>query len=200
MRAFFAIRASFFVALCLLTALQSSTRAQGTIVCEPGTAATGPCPCANLPSGPGRGCNNSLNTGGASLIGGGNASISLDSFTVFAASIGSTGAACSGVVTNPLSVLYQANTVTAPSFFGDGVLCAGGLVLLIKAKNATAGTFQYPQLSSDLPISAVSASLGDVLVVGATRIYFVAYRDSCPTFCTPSARNKTNSYMVTWLP
>ena len=200
MRAFTAVRVFVLAVIGMLAAAQSVAQAQGTVFCEPGIATTPPCPCANAPSGPGRGCNNSLNTGGASLIGGGNASLSGDSFTVFAASIGSSGPSCSAVVTNPLSVFYQANTLTAPSFFGDGVLCSGGLVLLINAKPATAGTYQYPQLTSDPSISARSASLGDLLVVGATRYYFVAYRDSCPTFCTSSARNKTNSYMVTWLP
>jgi len=39
-----------------------------------------------------------------------------------------------------------------------------------------------------------------MLFAGTTRYYFIAYRDSCPTFCNPSVRNKSNSYAVTWVP
>ena len=201
MRALTAVRVFVLAITCMLAAPGSGARAQGFITCEPGTSATIPCPCGNAPSGIGRGCNNSLNTGGASLVGSGNASLGADTFTVFAASIGSSGPTCSSVATNILSVLYQGNTPLAASVpFGDGVLCCGGNVLLMVAKLAQAGTFLYPQVTSDPPISLLSASLGDVLAVGATRCYFVAYRDSCPTFCTTSARNKTSSYVVTWLP
>lgn len=198
MRTFTVLRLTFAAVLWSLAAIPSAV-AQGTIFCEPNTASTMPCPCGNVPSGPGRGCNNSLNTGGASLAGSGAASLGADTFVLFAASIGSSGPFCTGSVTTPLSVLYQADTVTGPSLFGDGVLCSGGNVLLFAARPAVAGTLQYP-LSSDPSISARSAALGDVLAVGATRTYFVAYRDACPTYCTPSPRNKTNSYLVIWLP
>ena len=113
----------------------------------------------------------------------------------------SSGPTCSGVVTNLLSVLYQGETpMAASTVFGDGVLCCGGNVILMVPKLAQAGTFLYPQFMSDPTISARSASLGDLLAVGATRCYFVAYRDPCPTFCTPNFRNKTNSYIVIWGP
>jgi hypothetical protein len=49
-------------------------------------------------------------------------------------------------------------------------------------------------------VSMTAISLGDPIVVGSTRCYFVAYRDACPTFCTPSPRQKTNSYQLTWGP
>lgn len=120
---------------------------------------------------------------------------------ITSAGIGSTGPSCSGNVLNPLSVLYQGNTpIAGGTPFGDGVLCCGGLVLLINAKPATQGTYRYPEFAADPSISSLSAGLGDPLAVGSTRCYFVAYRDSCPTFCVPSFRNKTNSFSVTWLP
>jgi hypothetical protein len=198
MRIVTVLRLTFAAVLCSLAAAPS-VQAQGTIFCEPNTAATMPCPCGNVPSGPGRGCNNSLNTGGASLTASGSASLGADTMVLFAASIGTGGPTCANVVTTPLSVLYQADTVTGPSLFGDGVLCSGGNVLLLAARPAVAGTFQFP-LTTDPSVSARSAALGDVLAVGASRSYFLAYRDSCPTFCTPSPRNKTNSYLVIWLP
>src|SRR4029453_18413745 len=46
-----------------------------TYLCDPGSGTTQACPCANPPSAAGRGCNNSSNTGGASISGSGNASV-----------------------------------------------------------------------------------------------------------------------------
>jgi hypothetical protein len=80
------------------------------------------------------------------------------------------------------------------------VICCGGNVLLLNAKPATNGTYRYPELMTDPSISALSASLGDPLSAGSVRCYFVAYRDSCPSFCTPSLRQKSNSWLVTWVP
>jgi hypothetical protein len=183
----------------LFCATLSSARAQ--VICEPGVAGVIVCPCGNTPSGPIRGCNNSLNTGGAGMITVGTPSISADTLSVTSIGFGSSGPSCSGSVLNPLCVLYQGNSQNPTgSPFGDGVLCCGGTVLLLNSKPATNGTFRYPEFPTDPSISAVSASLGDVLSAGSIRCYFVAYRDSCPTFCVPSLRNKSNSYLVTWLP
>ena len=183
----------------VLAAAAPIGRAQ--VVCEPGVAGVIPCPCANVPSGPGRGCNNSLNTGGAGLLGTGTASISADTLSLTSAGYGTTGLTCSATVLNPLCVLYQGSAVIPGGVpFGDGVLCCGGNVILMNAKPATAGTYRYPEFAPDPPISILSASLGDPLVPGSTRCYFVGYRDSCPTFCVPSFRQKTNSFLVTWLP
>jgi hypothetical protein len=191
------LRLSF--ALALFVSTVSSGLAQ--VTCEPGVGGVIPCPCANNPSGLNRGCDNSLATGGAGMTGTGTASLSADTLSITSAGIGSTGPSCSATVLNPLSVLYQGTTPSASGTpFGDGVLCCGGTVLLLNAKPATVGTYRYPEFTTDPSISSVSAGLGDVLSVGATRCYFVAYRDSCPSFCVPSFRNKTNSFLVTWTP
>jgi len=189
----------FVLGLAFLITTATSSSAQ--VVCEPGVGGVIPCPCANNPSGLNRGCDNSLATGGAGMIGTGVASLSADTLSITSAGIGSSGPSCSASVLNPLSVLYQGDTtIPAGVPFGDGVLCCGGNVLLLNAKPATVGTYRYPEFASDPSISVVSAGLGDVLFAGATRCYFVAYRDACPTFCVPSLRNKTNSFLVTWVP
>src|SRR5262249_46288055 len=50
-----------------------------TSLCDPGMGGVIPCPCGNSPSGPGRGCDNSLHTGGASLSASGATTLSSDS-------------------------------------------------------------------------------------------------------------------------
>jgi hypothetical protein len=46
--------------------------------CEPGNAGVIPCPCANPPSGSGRGCDNSAATGGATIAASGSSFVSAD--------------------------------------------------------------------------------------------------------------------------
>lgn len=180
--------------------LSASAYAQGTITCEPGVSGVVPCPCTNAPSGPGRGCNNSASTGGAALSATGTASLSGDSVQFDANFIGSTGPACNTPTGNLLSVLYQGSLPIANGIvWGDGVLCCLGNVLPLSIGTSNAGNYHYPLPGTSM-VSMQSAAMGDVLSSGATRCYFVAYRDSCPTFCTPSFRQKTNSYTITWTP
>jgi hypothetical protein len=182
----------------LLAATSSIASAQ--VACEPGVGGVLVCPCANNPSGLIRGCNNSLNTGGARMVAAGNPSISNDQLAISSLDFGSSGPTCSGTVLNPLCVLYQGTTQNLGQPFGDGVLCCGGNVILMSAKNATNGTFRYPEFPTDPNIHLLSASLGDPLSSGSVRCYFVAYRDNCPSFCVASFRNKSNSWVVTWVP
>jgi hypothetical protein len=182
-----------------LAAVGSTAGAQ--VACEPGISGVMSCPCANSPSGLIRGCNNSLNTGGARMVASGSPSISNDQLGISSLDFGSSGPTCSGIVLNPLCVLYQGTTgIATGQQFGDGVLCTGGNVILLSAKPATNGTFRYPEAPTDPSISVLSASLGDPLSSGSIRHYFVAYRDNCPSFCVPSFRNKSNSWVVTWVP
>jgi len=179
----------------------ASSIASAQVFCEPGTGGVINCPCGNNPSGLIRGCNNSLNTGGARMAAGGNPSVSNDQLAISSLDFGTSGPTCSATIVNPLCVLYQGNTTIAGGIpFGDGVICCGGNVLLLNAKPATNGTYRYPEFMTDPSISALSASLGDPLSAGFVRCYFVAYRDSCPSFCVPSLRQKSNSWLVTWVP
>jgi hypothetical protein len=186
-----AITASMAVAATI--AIENTSVAQappvppGIITCEPGTTGVIPCPCGNNPSGLGRGCNNGM------------ASLGNDNVLFQAAFIGSTGSTCSNPTTNVVSVLYEGTLPITSVPWGDGVLCCGGSYypLSIQVTNGGMMTFPVPGTTG---VSMTAIALGDPLVVGSTRCYFVAYRDACPTFCTPSPRQKTNSYQLTWGP
>jgi len=174
--------------------------AQGTVTCQPGTSGVINCPCANPPAGPGRGCDNSLATGGASLTATGVNSLSSDSVQFNCTGIGSSTPTCTGTNVNILSVLYEGTTaVSSGVLWGDGVLCTSGPFFLLNAQVSNGGIYHFPVPgTTGLSQSAIAA--GDVLVAGSTRDYFVAYRDACPSFCTPSLRQKSNSYQITWTP
>jgi hypothetical protein len=193
-----AFLSSFFLA----AATASSALAQGTVTCQPGTSGVITCPCANAPSGPGRGCNNSLNTGGAMLTatGPGSNSLSSDSVQLNCTGIGSSTPSCSGSSTNILCILYEGTTASATGvLWGDGVICTGGTFFVLNVQTSNGGIFHFP-VPGTTGLSQSALAAGDPLVVGATRDYFVAYRDSCPSFCTPSLRQKSNSYQIIWGP
>jgi hypothetical protein len=173
--------------------------AQGTITCEPGVSGVVTCPCANPPSGPARGCDNSLATGGGHLTATGIASLGADSVQLNASFLGSLGPTCANPSGNVLSVLYEGTSSVASAVWGDGVLCCGGTFFVLATGQSNGGMFHYP-LPGTTGLSATAIAAGDPLVSGSTRCYFVAYRDACPTFCTPSLRQKTNSYQITWGP
>jgi len=186
---------------CITLAIETSSAQQpGTITCQPGIGGVSSCPCTNPPSGPGRGCDNSMSTGGAALNASGFPSLSSDTVRFIATFIGTNGPTCSSPTGNVLSVLYQGNSFNPTGItWGDGVLCCGGNVLLMNSSTSSGGIYIFPQ-SVPPTVSALSASLGDVLSPGSTRCYFVAYRDSCPSFCTPSFRQTTSGYSITWVP
>lgn len=187
-----------FLAGVAAIALDTASSAQ--VACEPGVGSVPVCPCGNNPSGSVRGCNNSGSTGGARLIATGTPSLSSDNVLFQASFIGSNGPTCSTFSNNILSVLYAG---TAPMTGGipwnDGVLCCGGTLFVLSTQVSNGGLITYP-LPGTTGVSVTHALVGDPLGVGTTRCYFVAYRDMCPTFCTPGFRQKTNSWQLTWGP
>jgi hypothetical protein len=199
-----AIAASMAVVATVLVQNTSVAQAPpvppGIITCQPGTSGVVACPCTNPPSGLGRGCDNSLHTGGGALNATGMASLSSDNILFQAAFMGSTGASCSNPTTNVACVLYE-GTLPNPTgaVWGDGVLCCGGSFYPLSIQLSNGGMMTFP-VPGTTGVSMTAIALGDPLVVGSTRCYFVAYRDACPTFCTPSPRQKTNSYQLTWGP
>jgi len=167
----------------------------GLVYCEPGVAGVLACPCGNPPSGPARGCDNSLGTGGAALHGSGIAQLTGDSLVLSATAIGQAGAFCSGSITNVTSILLQ-GTAQVPSGlgFGDGVRCVGGTLKRINTSPSAAGTYSFGP-----GIAAQSASLGDPLSPGLTRYYLVYYRDACSSFCPSANFNASNGLRVLWV-
>ena len=181
-----------------LSIVASSASAQ--VTCEPGQAGVVLCPCGNTPSGLGRGCNNSMNTGGASLTATGTASLSADNVQFNCTNIGTMGPSCSSANNSIASLLYEGTgSISTGVVWGDGVLCTSGPYYLLNVQLSNGGIYHWP-VPGTTGVSAAAIAAGDPLVSGSTRYYFVAYRDSCPSFCTPAVRQKSNSYKFTWGP
>jgi Tol biopolymer transport system component len=161
-----------------------------TSLCDPGTAGVIACPCANPPSGPGRGCDNSSATGGASLTASGFAYLTSDTLLFHT----------SGEKPTATSILMQGSSLVASGVvFGQGVRCAGGALKRLYTTNASAGSIAVPQ-AGDPSVSARSAALGDVIQAGESRWYLVYYRDpivlgGCPA---SSTFNATQTGQIAW--
>jgi hypothetical protein len=163
-------------------------------LCDPGMGGVIACPCANPPSGPGRGCNNSAGTGGASLSASGVAYLSMDS-VVFVANAEKPTAT---------SIVLQGNMLAASGLvFGQAVRCVGGTLKRLYTKTAAGGSITAPNFGTGDPtVSARSTTLGDVIQPGQSRWYLVYYRDPVVLGGCPAAStfNATQSGQVTWWP
>jgi len=163
-------------------------------VCHPGVAGVIACPCANPPSAPGRGCDNSAASGGAMLSASGIAHLTQDTL-VFTTS--GEGASATSIVLQG-SALLPSGTV-----YGQGVRCAGGTVKRMYTKIASGGSITAPDFGAGDPsVSARSESLGHTILPGQSRWYLVYYRDpvvlgGCPPLST---FNVTQTGEVVWLP
>jgi trimeric autotransporter adhesin len=164
----------------------------GLSICEPGNGGVSACPCANPPSGAGRGCDNSSATGGAQLTASGAARIANDTLVL----------ATSAETATATSVVLQGDALNASGVvFGQGVRCVAGSLKRLYVKTAVGGSITAPG-AGDASISARSAALGDMLVQGTHRYYGVFYRDptvlgGCPS---TSTFNITQQLDVLWQP
>ncbi|MBK7642286.1 MAG: hypothetical protein IPJ19_04440 [Planctomycetes bacterium] len=157
--------------------------------CDPGTSGVLPCPCNNPAVFPGQGCDNSSSTGGAALLGTGNASLTID--TVVFNTLGEKATAT--------SIVLQGDASNNGSAFGQGVRCAAGSLKRLYTKNAVGGSITAPAVG-DMPVSLRSATLGDMITPGAHRYYQVYYRDPIVLGgCAGTATfNTTQAFDVTW--
>jgi len=173
-------------------------RAGGTSfasLCDPGFGGVRACPCGNAPSGPGRGCDNSSATGGATLSATGATSLSSDSLVL----------RTTGERPTALSVVMQGNGVASGgAVFGQGVRCVGGTIIRrLFSQSAVDGSVAMPNFQAGEPsVSARSAEKGDKIAPGESRWYLVYYRDPnvlgmCPASWT---FNATQTGQVTWAP
>ena len=165
-----------------------------TSVCNPGADGVISCPCANPPSGPGRGCDNSAATGGATFAPDGVAYLSIDSLVFMTSAEKPTAT----------SILLQGNAFAASGIvYGQGVRCVAGTLMHLFVKTAVAGSITAPDFTAGDPtVSARSAAKGDVIQPGESRYYLVYYRDpvvlgGCPASAT---FNATQTGQVTWWP
>lgn len=163
-----------------------------THYCFPGVGSVLACPCSNAPAIVGLGCNNSDNTGGASIGAVGAPSIAADTlvFTTYGQKATATTVLLQGTAQNATGVV-----------FGQGIRCVAGSLKRLYVKPAAAGSFSAPA-SGDPSVSARSAALGDVLAAGLQREYMAYYRDptvqgGCPA---TSTFNATSAGFIVWLP
>jgi Tol biopolymer transport system component len=163
-----------------------------TSVCEPGSAGVAACPCANPPSGPGRGCDNSAGTGGASITAAGDAYLTHDSlvFTTAGEGPGAT------------SILFESGGfVPGGTPYGRGVDCLGGVPTKLYTRTASGGGIRVPDSAvNDLGISDLSTQLGHGITAGRSRYYAVLYRDPVPaaTCGAPTPFNLTQTARIDW--
>jgi hypothetical protein len=154
----------------------------------PGDATLAACPCQNSGQA-GRGCDNSLATGGAQLVMSG--TTSPDTLVMTS----------QYELPSALSIFLQGNAesqLVQP--FGDGLRCVGGQLLRLYVKSAHNGTAIAPRVG-DPSITARAAALGDQIAPGAHRYYQVYYRDPNPSFCAAPAGgtfNVSNGVRVVW--
>jgi len=159
--------------------------------CYPGAGGVVACPCNNPPGGANRSCNNSENTGGASMVSTGSALLANDSL-VFVTS---------GQRSHNIALLLQGTTpVPAGGTFGSGIRCFTGGSKILFRKKAVAGSITVPG-AGDPSIHSMSATLLDLIAPGTHRYYCVYYRDGVLLGGCPANQgfNTTNSIDVLWL-
>ena len=145
------------------------------------------CPCGN-DGDAGRGCENSVSTGGARLEASGTSQPDQLVLT------------SSGELASSLSIFLQGTVETVPAPFGDGLRCAGGNLKRLYAHGAIAGVASAPQ-PGEASITDRSAALGDPIAPGSSRFYQTYYRDPDPGFCPSpqgSTFNASNALRVVW--
>jgi hypothetical protein len=151
-----------------------------------GTAAT--CPCGNAGA-KGHGCETSLGDGGGLLNGTGRASVSADSFSL----------AAGGLPPTTTTLFFQGDAQVAGGAgqaFGDGLRCAGGVVIRLGTRTAVNGWVTYGAMNpGDVHVSIKGA----VPAGGATRQYQAWFRNSA-AFCTAETFNLTNGVRAVWGP
>jgi len=160
----------------------------GQAIC-PGDGSAGACPCANN-GGTGRGCENSIATGGAVLYASGQASLSQDTLSF----------ASSWERSTAFTLIFQGDASTNAVAFGDGLRCVDGNLKRLYAKPASFG-FALAPVSGDPSVSARSTQLGDAIPSGGTRYYQAYYRDPNPSFCPApqgSTFNSTTGLAIVW--
>ncbi|MCY2961970.1 MAG: hypothetical protein NTY35_17570 [Planctomycetota bacterium] len=140
------------------------------------------CPCNNPSIGIG-GCNNSFDTGGATLDSRGVPRVSADTFRFEGTRLPPT-TSC---------LLFQGTALPTGGIqvFGDGLRCAAGTVIRLGVVASSAGVAAWPAPGDP------ALSVRGAISAGVTRIYQVWYRNSA-TFCTASTFNLSNSLVVQW--
>ncbi len=141
---------------------------------------TTPCPCANTGA-PGNGCAHSTNAAGAHLTMSGNPNPD----TIVLTGTGMPDAS---------TCIYLQGDALDDAVFGDGVRCAGGGLLRLKAKLNLLGGSSYPEPGDPTVSDRGSVTPGS----GAVRYYQTYYRNAAAAFCPPATFNVTNGVQLVW--
>jgi hypothetical protein len=180
--------------------------------CRPGIDFPTNCPCSgpppNNPTTLGAGCNALTNpgptqTGGAQLTplpGCGATSLSGMMPGIDTLQLNVTGLPTSATES---AYLLQGTTIIAPVVFGQGLRCVAGQIKRLQIHSPASGHSTWPAPGDFQPtIQARSAQLGDPLMPGSIRHYFVQYRQALfESGCVfPNNFNASNATMVTWSP
>lgn len=153
-----------------------------------GDGSGAPCPCGNTGA-VGRGCDNSVATGGGRLEAHGAASAASDSLQLRARFLPPTSSALFFQGTSQV-----AGGAGAP--FGDGLRCVSGSTIRLGTNFATGGAVDFGYGVVGDPWISVA---GAIPPTGGTREYQVWYRNA-PAFCTSATYNLTNGTSVVWTP
>ena len=151
-----------------------------TSVCA-GDGSAGACPCGNAGAS-GHGCANSVDAAGAKLDASGG--IAPDALVL----------ASSGTPASALTVFFKGSAQVAAVPFGDGLRCAGGVLVRFGVQNAVSGAASYPG-PGDPGVASVG---GTPPGSGLTGVYQAFYRDPAAGFCPPATFNGTNALRVVW--
>jgi len=145
------------------------------------------CPFRNMGD-PGRGCDNSLGTGGALLWARGAANVDNDSLRLFV----------QGVPHDTL-VMYVQGSLSVDEgmgrVFGDGLMCVSGPIVKLGSASAWQGRSAFPPDGRKGSIG----DLGGIPARGGTRYYQAFYRDH-PFVASGAVFNSTNAWSEVWMP
>jgi hypothetical protein len=142
---------------------------------------TTPCPCGNTGS-PGNGCSHSTNSNGARLFGAGPAEY--DAVVLVGSGMPAT-----------VSCIYLQGDGLTDTVFGDGVRCAGGTLLRLRARTNVNGVSSFPDSTDTVTLSQRG---GVVPGSGVVRRYQTYYRNAAAAFCPPATFNATNGVEIGW--
>ncbi|MBL8858160.1 MAG: hypothetical protein JNL28_06645 [Planctomycetes bacterium] len=165
-----------------VTAIVPCPTALGTPYCFGDGSGTN-CPCSNN-STPGeqRGCLHGLGQGGK-LTGAGVAAVSADTAVLHGADM-----------PDGPALYYQGTLATAAgagTTFGDGLMCATGVIVRLGIKFNSGGASQLPAVGDP------ALSLQGGVAPGDVRRYQAWYRDAL-NFCTSATFNLTNGLEISW--
>ncbi len=139
------------------------------------------CPCGNFGAS-GHGCANSVNAAGAELDATG--TTNPDTVSLHASGMPVTATA-----------IYLQGDLQDDAVFGDGVRCAGGVLLRMRARVSVGGASSFPD-STDTVLLSVRG--GVVPGSGVVRFYQTYYRNAAAAFCPPDTFNVTSGWRITW--